>query len=333
MDDDRINPGVVYICDERYHTLTEFAIASLGMHHQTPLKIYFSQVGYSKPASEPLQQYLVDRGHDIEILQLDREGMDLDRLQAVALHPHISDVTLMKAYAIQKAARNHNHIAFIDSDVLVLNQFSLSSSFKFETTAAGVFDFVSYMPFDNQDLIRHTSQSGVSSNYLNAGLLLINSERWLNSNLLSTYLDKLSSHSVHCPYRHDQNGNDPGDCKGADQCAINMMLENDWTPLEFEWNAQKPIRHTATWKKARIRHYTGHRKFLAKSNVNRDWREARLLQRIQIEVGLEAPDNIKYDFGLMFFLDYLKYFFQTIGYKRILTLLSERMNAATTRPY
>jgi len=256
--------------------------------------------------------------------------MDSERLEAAALHPHISQVTLMKAYAIEAAAARHDQIAFVDSDILIFRDFSFGKLFDFKTSAAGVYDFVSYMPFDQQDLIGHTQATGVSSDYMNAGLLLIHARNWLQGSMLDRYLDKLDQHNRHCPYRHNERGEDPGDCKGADQCALNMTFENDWTAIDFRWNAQKPIRHTPIWAEAFLRHYTGHRKFLTTSNVNRDWRELGLLRRIEREVKLSLPRFI-YDGGLLYVADTLKDFGETRGYKRVLRTLSDRMAGSAQR--
>lgn len=325
MPDDHNQIGVVYICDERYHSLTEFSIASLAMHHDEPLTIYIAEVGYEQEPSESLISYLESRGHVLKVIHLDRAKMDVERLEAVALHPHISEVTLMKAYAIEAVVSTHDRVAFIDSDVLIMENINLRSQFNFSTSVAAVYDFVSYMPFDGQNLIEHTSRTGVSSEYLNAGFLLIWSERWKARNFLHEYIEKLNLHSRHCPYRHDENGDDPGDCKGADQCAINMMVERDWTPLDLRWNVQKPIRHTEVWKHARIRHYTGHRKFLSKSNINRDRREISLIQKIQREVGLKTSEKITYDYGILYALDWIKYFAETQKYKTVVRMLYDRM--------
>jgi len=148
--------------------------------------------------------------------------------------------------------------------------------------------------------------------------------------MLDRYLEKLGQHNRHCPYRHNERGEDPGDCKGADQCALNMTFENDWTAIDFRWNAQKPIRHTSIWTHAFLRHYTGHRKFLTTNNVNRDWREARLLRRIKHEVKLSLPPYI-YDGGLLYFADMMKYFAETRGYKRVLQILKDRMAGLAQR--
>jgi lipopolysaccharide biosynthesis glycosyltransferase len=325
MDRRSSDTGVVYICDQRYHELTEFSIASLVLAHNEPLSIYFFQAGYSLALNEQLAAYISTMGHTLKIIELDRTKLDLSALSAAALHPHISDVTLLKAHAIDIAAQAHEMVVFADSDLLFFDKVSFSTAPEFTTTFAGVHDFVSYMPFDGQDLIRHTERTGVSSDYFNAGFLLINSARWIERKCFDLFLDNVRAHSIHCPYRHDNAGNDPGDCKGADQCALNMTAQYDWTPIDFRWNAQKPIRHTDIWNTALVRHYTGHRKFLAKSNVNRDRREWIVLNRIQKQVGLTPFDQIRYDAGALYMLDAIKYHKVTGEYKRLLRKLNERI--------
>jgi lipopolysaccharide biosynthesis glycosyltransferase len=117
---------------------------------------------------------------------------------------------------------------------------------------------------------------------------LISGRQWLGKRLHQKLIDALLEHDRHCPYRHDLHGLYPGGCKGADQCAFNIVAEFDWTPLDFRWNAQKPIRHVSTWTNAFLRHYTGPNKLLVASARTRDGIEQGVLLAIERVVGIRA---------------------------------------------
>ena len=296
--------AIVYATDRAYLTLTEFSIASLALFSTSHLDINLFVTPDTRSVDEKLVRFLKARGHTFNQQFLDPGSGALER---VALHPHISPVTLMKAQAIERAAAQNPRIVFLDGDVLACQAADFTSAFRFETTIAAVYDFVSYMNYDGQELIGHTERCGVSSDYFNAGVMFVDGRRWAAEGAFSRFLKNAEGHSDRCPYRHDASGNDPGDCKGADQCAFNMTFEKDWTPLDFRWNVQKPLRHMALWQCAILRHYTGFRKFLASSSVNRDSVERKVLARIVQEAGLRLPQPLQSDGGLMFLVDRLKY--------------------------
>lgn len=313
---------VILVSDRGYHELSEFAIAALALNHSAPLHIHLYRDGYEAELNAKLHAYLAARGHSFATTSL---PADMQQPGTSQLHSHITRATLMKANAIELHSERAHRIVFLDGDVLTCRSVDLASVFSFQTTAAAVFDFVSYMSFDDQRLVEHTTRQGISSDYLNAGVLFIDAVRWRERDCFRRFIEYVERHAGFCPYRHDATWLYAGDCKGADQCALNMTLENDWTPLDFTWNVQKTLRHTAWWRSAKLRHYTGFRKFLAASNVNRDRLEARLLREISRRVGLQPSQPVHYDQGLMFMADTLKYWKETRAYQKILHELRHQL--------
>ncbi|WP_185829235.1 glycosyltransferase [Sphingomonas ginkgonis] len=315
--------GVVYVSDRNYHELTLFSIASLALFLKERVSITLFQVGYEQPLDPALAAYLAKVGHRIEVVPLASRDPSHEEVQ---LHEHISPASLLKADAIDAVAPRHDLVVFLDGDTLFMRPCSFESLPEFTTSFAGVYNFLSYMPFWEQDLIGHTERTGVSSDYFNSGVIFIRSERWIALGLRERYRRNLVAHEARCPYRHDAEGNDPRDCVGSDQCAFNMSVEHDWTPLDFRWNMQKTTRHMAGWRHALIRHYTGHRKFLTTSNRHRDAAEYRVLSAIREQVGLRPARPIHYrDRGLVYALDYAANFKLMLGYGRLLRKLSAKM--------
>jgi lipopolysaccharide biosynthesis glycosyltransferase len=324
--------AIVLISDKNYHEVTEFCIASLIVYHKSQLDIHFFQVDYEADFRVSLKRYAEERGHRLYTHFMEKLGFKDDLgVASASLHQHISIVTLMKAHAIESLSVKYDRIVYLDGDVLVCNDLDFNDVFGFKTSFAAVYDFVSYMRFDGQDLIAHAEKTGVSPDYFNAGVILINSDLWMSKGMLARYLDNLSRHTAHCPYRHDERGNDPGDCRGADQCAFNMTAESDWTPLDFRWNAQKPIRHTRPWRDAILRHYTGRKKFLTEEAKTRDGVEYRTIRKVAAVTGLQPSNKTKYLFGVHFLADKLRYISITGKYAAMLSILSGRMKARTPR--
>jgi len=314
--------AVVYINDRNYHEITMFSAASLCHFHKSPLDIHLFQVGYSQEPPEELRAYAASRGIRLITLPMSPEEAQLPSASLGNLHGHISSVTLLKAAAIERIAADHERIVYLDGDVLACREIDFAAAFAFTTSMAGVHDFVSYMPYDGQDLIGHATATGRSPDYFNAGLILISGPRWKDRSFGARYLAALESHATHCPWRHDEHGAYPGGCKGADQCAFNIAAEHDWTPLDFRWNAQKPVRHTPVWRDAFLRHYTGPAKFLAASPRTRDRVEHRVLRRIERETGLFSGSRRRFLAGVPFMLDNLRLRAVTRNYHKVFARLA-----------
>lgn len=303
---------IVYVTDAAYQQLTEFSACSLMLTSVRPLSIIIRTLDGTRGLDTRLEALAIRLGHQVEASQLHVDG---NVSSGVALHPHISPVSLFKAHAIEIEAARFERVLYLDGDVLACRPLDVDDVFAFHTTAAAVYDFVSYLPYDRQDLFRHRQKAGRSPDYFNSGVLAIHGPRWVATSITSRYLDALRSHTQHCPFRHDAAGEDPGDCKNSDQCAFNIALEDDWTPLDFRWNVQKPLRHQRLWREAYLRHYTGFRKFLAPSNVNRDDIERSVLCTIKAAAGLDSETTRRSDHGLLFLADRLKYLRASGRYK------------------
>lgn len=317
--------AAVYITDRNYHEITMFSVASLCRFHQSGLDVHVFQVGYADPAPAELLAYAQTRNVRIFMRPMDFSEARLPASAQADLHGHISPVTLLKAQAIDRVAVDYDAIVYIDGDVLACRNLDFNAAFGFATSMAGVHDFVSYMPYDGQDLIAHATATGRSPDYFNAGMILISGPRWREKAMGARYLDALVSHASHCPWRHDAHGAYPGGCKGADQCAFNIAAEHDWTPLDFRWNAQKPARHTPIWRDAILRHYTGPAKFLTPSPRTRDTREHTVLRQLERETGLTAHRPRRFLAGIPFALDALRQRAVTRNYHSVFKRLRPRV--------
>lgn len=154
------NVAAVFITDKNYHELTQFSVAGLCMFSSSPMDVYFYQVGYDVPLDDNLLRYASMRSFTIHRRILDCGQTSGADDSSIKLHGHISPVTLLKADAIEQVAHLHEDIVYMDGDVLPCRSFEFNSLFGFTTSFAAVYDFVSYMPYDQQNLIAHGIKNG-----------------------------------------------------------------------------------------------------------------------------------------------------------------------------
>jgi lipopolysaccharide biosynthesis glycosyltransferase len=316
--------AVLYVTDKNYHDITEISVASVALMHKAPLAFHVTQFEYERPVSPELIAFLSARDHTIEcrpFMPPTDTGSPHDDLR---LFSHITRASLYKGAAIEELALSYRYIAYIDSDVVAFTEFDFNDYYNSEVSISAVYDFVTYMNYDGQDISKSAADAGFSADYFNSGVMLINSARWKADTVFRKYLNALSKHDVMCPYRRDTAGKHDDRCQNTDQCAFNMALNGAWFPLRFEMNVQKPVRHTTLWQNAILRHYTGPNKINVRSNRVRDRREAALLKRIKHEVPIQHLNTKRYCGGFGFAIDAVRLRRVTLRYKNVINVLRNR---------
>jgi lipopolysaccharide biosynthesis glycosyltransferase len=319
--------AVLYVADERYHSLTELSVASVALLHKSPVDFHLVQVDYQRPVNSSIEGVLQDRGHSLEHSFLSAAAVKLPpRIRPK--HAHISGTSSLKAIAIDQLAARYERIVYIDGDVVLFTAVDFGAIPDFSTVFAAVYDFVSYMNYDGHGL--SGADGRILTDYFNAGLLVVNSANWRRKALLEKYHANLAVHEERCPYFGDYES--LGSCKSWDQCVMNMTAQADWTPLPLLWNAQRPVRHTAVWKDAYLRHYTGPKKFTPLYRRSCDQREYKHLRWLEKRLGQSIIGDAPYDGGVLFFVDRLRYSRERRAYNAIIDRLEQRMleNARAT---
>lgn len=107
---------------------------------------------------------------------------------------------------------------YLDCDLIVRG--SLGSLWKYDLcgrTAGAVLDPIPYA---------HHSLLGLplAAPYFNSGVMLIDLKRWRDRDIGGRAMKFARSH--------------PQRLQWADQCALNLMLHDDWVPLDMRWNLQ-----------------------------------------------------------------------------------------------
>jgi lipopolysaccharide biosynthesis glycosyltransferase len=292
------NTAAVYICDHNHHDITQYSLASFAESSIVKLDFKFYQFEYQKPISSTLHNCIVALGHTIELLQANCGGR-LDVRNKLASFGDISSssiyTAILKAAAIEAVAPHYSEIFYVDGDVLALTSIDLQQHFPNDKLFSAGFDITCASGLTNPDLFERASAAGLSSDYFNSGVMIVNSRRWLTENCLSQYESHIRSHIEICPYF--------GECVLHDQCAFNLTANNDWRRLPISMNAQKSLMHTGYWKSATLRHYTGARKFIPVRLRTADSLERRLLRRLSRRYDLELPGTKFNDLGASYALN------------------------------
>jgi lipopolysaccharide biosynthesis glycosyltransferase len=272
----------VYVTDERGFELTRHSAASLALSQSEPCDIHIFCYHFSprvplrfSDAMAELRAKLIF--HDIGDTAVEKHQT----------HGHVTTPTLLKPLAVAKLVSNYDRIVYLDNDMLVFDDLEIEAISFGRTPIAAVID----MDVSDTGWLRHSTgyRAAVGGNlrggYFNAGFMVFEAKNFDQEEINEKYADALDHHDIACPYKID--------CTSVDQCALNIIFENNWTRLPASYNMQAGAKFTSDWKTAIVRHYCGARKFLPVSLFRNDGRDVHYLNRIRHAVGQPA---IKYPF-------------------------------------
>jgi lipopolysaccharide biosynthesis glycosyltransferase len=321
--------AVIYVCNHHFHEPTLFSLASVARSNLSPIDFHVTQVDYSAAAPDTLCEYLHSRGHRVITTSA---SINTTAAKAAitaagprvpgALYDRIPDTMFYKALAIDSIAAQYERILYLDSDILNFDNLDLEDLPQFDQVMGAVFDIAIASGFDDQEFPERCRSNGVSANYFNGGVVLINTKKWIETRAVARFADNLSRHAVACPYFKT--------CSPNDQCVLNMTAAEDWKALPLSWNVQKCALQTDLWANAAIRHYTGSHKFLPVRAWCCDRREWRLLKAISEEAGLAAPGF--HDAGITYRLNSIRRWNQIAWFEKAVPRLEHRLQEMSGLP-
>ena len=289
--------AVLYISDKNYHVLTEYSIASIARSHNIPLDFIFFQVDYNKEIGPTLRKTVTEHGHQMAVKSADFVSPSDELEYNKKDHGYTTYVTALKAKAIDAIAHQYDRILYLDGDVLAFTDIHLEQLSDFDQLFAASFDVTKTMSVD-EPMLEPAQLNGLSPDYFNAGVIMINSKKWIQIGAATKFAGILKKHEEHCPYF--------GECVCSDQCTLNILANDDWLRLPILMNVQQSMVFTKYWKDAHVRHYTGPRKFLSMRNRNTDPREYKLVKTISSESELPYKRKMPYDGGLIYYLNSIR---------------------------
>ena len=289
--------AVVYVCDENYHDLTIYSIASIARFHSAPLDFFFMQSGYQRAAPAGLLDVLATRDHSLVVEKAPPLGTIAPSLGMERQYSHISAAMFLKAAAIDTLVGRYEYVLYLDSDTLAFGDLHCEQIAGFKETAAACPDLSIASGLEDPRFFSNCQRNGVSPVFFNSGVVMINSRKWIEGRANARFLENVLLHETKCPYF--------APCEPNDQCAFNMTLGCDLKLLPVRWNVQKSALHTPTWETALIRHYTGPAKFLSVRPWTCDPREHALVKSITVECRLPLRYQF-YDSGFSYGLNKIR---------------------------
>lgn len=311
--------GVVYICDSNYHNITLYSIASIARSQSINLDFFVIQHGYSCDAPPAFHERIKSHSHTLSLLNLSNIASPLPIEPHQEKYAHISSTMFLKNHAIDLLADRYDYVLYLDGDVLVFDDLHCNHLAGFAETAAASLDLSSATGFDDPTFFSNCERNGVSANFFNSGVFMVNTRKWRAAHVSEHYAENLLRHEDSCPYFST--------CTSNDQCALNMTLGSDLKLMPVSWNVQNSALHTQAWETAMVRHYTGAKKFLPVRARTCDPRQYTLLSAITNEYGLPTLRG-RHDFGILYALNKIRRRKTVAKYERAISAINAAL--ATT---
>ena len=163
---------------------------------------------------------------------------------------HIPKATFLRFLAIEMLSQDYERVIYVDADVFLswgtwvdLLRVPLGKRAVAAVHARAIWFNSARARYGRRH--RQALGSNIGDNYLNAGMLLINSSAYQNAKLSQKALDFFSRN--------------PDLCAMGDQSALNAVLDGDWDALSPSWNWQvSPFNFPAlSLFNPRVIHFTG----------------------------------------------------------------------------
>lgn len=268
-----MNVCFVYVTDQKGFDLASLSALSLGMSQPAPCHIRVFCHKFEPAPSKELLSAVAKLGIDLSFSQIEDAAAEQHQT-----HGHVTTPTLLKLRAVENLIAEYDRVVFLDNDVLVFKDLEVGAlDFgSFPLAAVADMDLADTGVLRNVDLQQAPRQTGGIGSYFNAGFLIFESSNW-RQEFLASYEAALNGHDHGCPYKID--------CTSIDQCALNVVFEEDWLRLSPTYNMQASSKFTESWKTASVRHYCGPRKYVPLSLFRSDKRDVDYLNAIHRLLG------------------------------------------------
>jgi lipopolysaccharide biosynthesis glycosyltransferase len=246
---------VVTACDENYSHAAAAAMRSVidSLPPDQHLRLFVLNGGISPGTRERLRRSWNRRRVEVGWLE-----PDFDAIRELPVSGHVSIATYLRILQAELLPADVTKAIYLDADTVTVRDLSQLWSVELNGSyCAAVQD--AFLPFLNpHEALDHPihcmTLPGVSpfpipnyrelgmsgrSAYFNAGVMVVNVERWRHERVAEQCLDCLRLHSAHVRY--------------WDQYALNVVLANDWTHLDPRWNQNSHVLRVPNWK---LSHYS-----------------------------------------------------------------------------
>lgn len=266
--------AVCFLTDARGWPLARYAIASFILSQSNDYDIVLSCDGWPGPdAADPLLALARARGIRLETAVLAAPAPENDPSAVnMRVFGHITATVFRKLDAVLPLLPRYARVVYADIDILFLHDARLHAVDLGGNPIGAVIDYSICGDDVAGSFAARSRANGISDRYFNSGLMVFDSARCDAARIAARYDEIQTTHQLFCPYLPD--------CETGDQCIFNQVFTQAWMELPLDLNVQTAAWRHPAWHTARIRHYTGGRKFLPVQYWHSDRTERRLLKRI-----------------------------------------------------
>ena len=205
--------NVCFCIDENYVCQLGAVLGSLvESNHQNNLDIYVLSNGVAK-ASKSRLATVIDGVDKFSITFVDSQDENVQELEAGG---HISAATYIR-FEVPSLLSKLDKVLYLDADLVVADD--LSEFWNVDVTNHYV-AAVENPFFDRYESLGMDAKQG----YFNAGVLLMNLNRWRADDVKAKAIDFLKINKR--------------DCLMFDQDALNVVFKGLWLPVSLRWNLQ-----------------------------------------------------------------------------------------------
>ncbi len=141
---------------------------------------------------------------------------------------HLPDSTYFRLRLADAVPAERGRILYLDVDMLVRRPLGALAAVDMKDHTLAAVQSINYPFVATRGAVDHWRPLGLDprAGFFNAGLLLVDLQRWRSRQVAERALEYLRS---------------PNCGKGADQEALNVVCTGDWLPLDPTWNQQTPM--------------------------------------------------------------------------------------------
>ena len=231
MHTEQIN--IVITCDDDFIQHMGIMLISLLKNTTEPqnINIFFLDHGIKQQSKDSINRICSEYRAMIQFLEIDGNVFE-----DFYISHHINQVTYYRIIAPLTVPRDIKRVLYLDGDVIV--EGDIKELFRIDLNN----QVIGAIP-DPYGIERIQELDIPNSKYFNAGILLIDVEKWNSKNLTKQLLDYIQNNNT---------------LKYWDQDALNANLYDLWEELPLEWNYQTAIALNKEYSELspKIIHYT-----------------------------------------------------------------------------
>ncbi len=247
--------SIVTACDENYVPAATAALlsAASSVDSKRELDLYVLDGGVNAESKARLERSCARLGRQVQWLT-----PNLDAIRDLPVSHHINHSTYLRLLLAELLPARVSRAIYLDADVVVVRSLEeLWKTLLDEAYCAAVQD--AFLPvLDPADVFDHPLQCQVVSNhdprpianyqelglsgalpYFNAGIMLVNVERWRREQVAARSVECLRTNAAHVRF--------------WDQYALNVLFTGQWKQLDARWNQSSDVFQLPSWQRS---HYS-----------------------------------------------------------------------------